>query len=98
MIVADQSCAGGATAKWAGLCSLAPPRTLRAQPMKPDIKPTREALWRAVEEFGSIWHLAVAMRISRDELQSWLTGASEIPLEKYALMLEIVASLKAPRH
>jgi hypothetical protein len=63
-----------------------------------DLKPTREAIWRAVEEFGSIWHLAVAMGVSRDEFLSWLSGKSEMPLEKYELMLEVLASKKATRH
>ena len=62
-----------------------------------DLKPTREAIRRAVEEFGSISHLATAIGVSRDEFLSWLAGSSEMPLEKYELMLGVVASQKAAR-
>ena len=66
--------------------------------MTRDIKPTREDIWRAVEQFGSISHLALAMGVSRDDFLSWLHGRSEMPLEKYELMLGVVASQKAISH
>jgi len=63
-----------------------------------DIKPTLAGIWRAVEEFGSIYHLAIAIGVSPEDLQSWLSGTAEMPLEKYELMLALVASQKATRH
>jgi len=62
-----------------------------------DIKPTRDAIRLAVEEFGSIAHLARAIGVSRDEVLSWLAGACEMPLAKYEEMLETVASQRCTR-
>ena len=65
--------------------------------MTRDLEPTREAVWQAVYEFESISHLAVAMKVSRDGLLSWLSGSSQMTVEQYESMLEIVAAKKASR-
>jgi hypothetical protein len=62
-----------------------------------DLKPTRLAIRRAVEEFGSIYHLAKALEVTQDELLTWLAGSSDMPQETYEAMLEVVASRKTKR-
>jgi len=62
-----------------------------------DIKPTKEALWRAVLEFGSTAHLARALQVSREDLADWLNGKGEMPLETYQQMVELVAEHQSRR-
>jgi DNA-binding transcriptional regulator YdaS (Cro superfamily) len=65
--------------------------------MTRDIKPTSEAIWRAVLEYGSKAHLARALGVRPEDLTSWLNGKTEMPMEKYEQMIELVAAHKARR-
>jgi succinate dehydrogenase flavin-adding protein (antitoxin of CptAB toxin-antitoxin module) len=65
--------------------------------MTRDIKPTREAIWRAVLEYGSTAHLARALGVPREDLTSWLNGKTEMPVKKYEEMIELVAAHKGRR-
>ena len=62
--------------------------------MTRDLKATIAGIRRAVEEFGSIAHLAEAMNVSQQQLQKWLDGDDEMPLEQYRRMIELIAARK----
>jgi hypothetical protein len=46
-----------------------------------------------VERYGSIQHLARAVGVTRDEMDQWLSGRKEIPLEYYDALLTLVGKL-----
>ena len=62
--------------------------------MTRDLAPSRRDLWRLVEQYGSIQHLAQALGVSRDVMDEWLSGRKEIPLEYYDALLALVGKLK----
>jgi predicted transcriptional regulator len=62
--------------------------------MTRDLSSTVAAIRRAIEEFGSLTHLAKALGVSREQLEAWRRGTAEMPVDKYEEMLEIVASRK----
>jgi hypothetical protein len=62
--------------------------------MTRDLTPTRADLWRLVEQYGSIQHLASAAGVTRDEMDEWLSGRKEIPIEYYDALLSLVGKLK----
>jgi DNA-binding transcriptional regulator YiaG len=64
--------------------------------MTRDLTPTVAAIRRAIEEFGSLAHLADALGVSREEMEDWRWGRAEMPAEKYQQMLELVAGRKRP--
>jgi hypothetical protein len=64
--------------------------------MTRDLSPTVAAIRRAIEEFGSLVHLAEALGVSREEMEAWRSGAAEMPPDIYQRMLEIVAGRKRP--
>lgn len=66
--------------------------------MTRDIKATRDALWRAVLEYGSIAHLARALDVTQEQLTDWLNGDTEIPLDGFERIVELVAPLDADHH
>jgi hypothetical protein len=62
--------------------------------MTRDLTPTRLDLWRLVEQYGSIVHLARAIGVTRDEMDEWLSGRKEIPIEYYDALLTLVGKLE----
>ena len=62
--------------------------------MTRDLTPTRQDLWHLVERYGSIAHLAAALDVTQEEMESWLDGTAAIPLEQYAAILALVAKLQ----
>jgi hypothetical protein len=65
--------------------------------MTRDIKPSRDAIWRAILEYGSTSHLARALGVPREELLGYLRGSTEMPLEMYQRMIELVAAHQGRR-
>lgn len=65
--------------------------------MVDDIKPTLDGIRRAVEEFGSLAHLAREMGVDQANFEAWYSGAAEMPVEKYRDMLLIVMDWKSRR-
>lgn len=64
--------------------------------MTRDLTPTASDLWRLVERYGSIFHAAVAIGVSRDELYLWLRGQAEIPYEYFDRLLALLSDIKRP--
>ena len=64
--------------------------------MTRDLTPTSSDLWRLVERYGSLYHAATAIGVSRDELYSWLRG-QPIPPEHFDRLLAVVAGIKGPK-
>jgi hypothetical protein len=58
--------------------------------MTRDLTPTRADLWRLVERYGSIAHTATAIGVAQDDLQAWLSGKLDIPLEHYERLLALI--------
>jgi hypothetical protein len=64
--------------------------------MTRDLTPSASDLWRLVERYGSIYHAATAMGVSRDELNSWLRGGRAIPYEHFDRLLALLSDIKRP--
>ena len=62
-----------------------------------DVKPAREAIQRAVYEFGSIAHLARALGVTEAELSRWMEEPDEMPLAKFLAMIEVAAGRAGDR-
>jgi hypothetical protein len=62
--------------------------------MTRDLKPTAHDLKRLVEQYGSISHLARAIGVTRREMNEWLSGTKEIPIEYYDAFLALVTKLR----
>ena len=62
--------------------------------MTRDLEPTAHDLRRLVEHYGSISHLARAIGVTRHEMEEWLSGRREIPIEYYDACLALVTKLK----
>ena len=60
-----------------------------------DLQPTLEGIRRAVEEYGSLAHLADATGVSAADLLAWYRGETKMPLETYQRMLTIVSDWKS---
>jgi hypothetical protein len=58
--------------------------------MTRDLTPTRADLWRLVERYGSIAHTATAIGVAQEDLQAWLSGKVEIPLQYYERLLALI--------
>ena len=59
--------------------------------MNRDIRVTAEAIRRAIEEYGSLAHLAMALGIPSKELQQWRDGERPVPLKYYRRILDLLA-------
>jgi plasmid maintenance system antidote protein VapI len=62
--------------------------------MTRDLKPTAQDLWRLVEHYGSISHLARAIGVTRHEMEEWLDAKRDIPIEYYDALLALVTKLR----
>jgi hypothetical protein len=60
--------------------------------MTRDLTPSRADLWRLVQNYGSISHAARAIGITRDEMEVWLSGKKEIPMEYYDALLALIGN------
>ena len=60
--------------------------------MTRDLVPTTHAIRRAIEEFGSLVHLAEALKVSPQELRAWRDGTQPMPLDVYEAMIGLVAA------
>jgi hypothetical protein len=58
--------------------------------MTSDLKTSAEAVQRAIEEFGSVAHLAEALGVDVAQLGRWRDGAEPMPLGVYGRMIELV--------
>jgi len=58
---------------------------------------SRQYIRKAVEEFGSELHLAKALATTREQLQAWLSGIEEPPLEIYQAIADVIEARKKPR-
>ena len=63
--------------------------------MTRDLVPTTYAIHRAIEEFGSLVHLADALNVSARQLRAWRDGKEAMPLDLYQAMIDLVASRKS---
>lgn len=59
--------------------------------MNRDIRVNAEAIRRAVEEYGSLAHLAQALGVSVKKLQEWRDGEKPMPLKHYRKILDLLA-------
>ena len=64
--------------------------------MTRDLEPDAAAVRRAVEEFGSVAHLAHAISVSVEDVRAWLAGTVVIPAGKYQAMLDALAARRKP--
>ena len=62
--------------------------------MTRDLTPTSHDLWRLVEKYGSIGHAATAIGVAREEMEAWLSGRKQIPIECYDALLALVGTRK----
>jgi hypothetical protein len=62
--------------------------------MTRDPTPSRYDLRRLVEHYGSITHAARALGVTREEMDAWLSGREQIPMEHYDALLALVAKMK----
>ena len=62
--------------------------------MTRDLLPTPYAISRAIQEFGSMVHLADALNVSAEQLRAWRDGAEPMPVDLYQAMIDLVASRK----
>ena len=60
--------------------------------MTRDLIPTTHAIRRAIEEFGSLVHLADALKVSPAQLRAWRDGTQPMPIEVYETMIGLVAA------
>ncbi len=58
--------------------------------MTNDLKAGAEAVRRAIEEFGSVAHLADALGVEVAQLRRWQDGEELVPLDVYGRMIELV--------
>jgi len=58
---------------------------------------SRQYIRKAVEEFGSELHLANTLATTREQLQAWLSGKEEPPLEIYQAIADLIEVRKKPR-
>lgn len=64
--------------------------TLR-QAMNRDIRVNADAIRRAVEEYGSMAHLARALDVPLKKLQGWRDDEKPMPLKYYRKILDLLA-------
>jgi hypothetical protein len=62
--------------------------------MTRDLTPTSHDVWRVVEKYGSIGHAATAIGAAREEMEAWLSGRKQIPIEYYDALLALIGSRK----
>jgi hypothetical protein len=65
--------------------------------MTRDLVPTTYAIRRAIEEYGSLAHLAEALNVSAQQLRAWRDGTEPMPLDLYHAMIDVVAARKRGR-
>jgi len=59
-----------------------------------DIKATVEGIERAIEEYGSIAHLATALGVDLEQLRRWRAGDEVMPVKTYEKLIAVVARSK----
>jgi len=59
--------------------------------MTRDLKGDAAAVCLAIEQFGSVAHLARALGVSQEELEAWRSGIAEMPPGTYHRLLELIA-------
>jgi len=59
--------------------------------MTSDLKASAEAIQRAIEEFGSLAHLAEALGVDTAQLRRWKDGEELVPVAVYGRMIDLVA-------
>jgi DNA-binding transcriptional regulator YiaG len=59
--------------------------------MNRDIRVNAEAIRRAVEEYGSMAHLARALGVPLKKLQEWRNDEKPMPLKYYRKILDLLA-------
>lgn len=60
--------------------------------MTRDLKPTRHDVYRLVEHYGSVAHLAMKLDVTITEVRAWLDGKAEIPIEHFEALLALVGA------
>ncbi len=65
--------------------------------MTRDLVPTTYAIRRAIEEFGSLVHLADVLNVAPAQLRDWRDGKEPMPVDLYQAMIDVVASRKRGR-